>query len=158
MSLVLPGWYQHQLFTECYSTHFVEPNHILLCLIIDNYKWIYLSVNIIPSLWDLPASKSAHIMSGTPTRQTTTPTIWLTPYLTLRSRNDSNNTTGMVIQSNSWKRETEKKKHWNSMSTLLLQGLRGFCTPNHKLACFVLYHKIINTFLKNYICILKKIV
>ena len=25
------------------------------------------------------------------------------------------------------------------------------CTPNQKLACFVLYLKIINTFLKNYI-------
>ena len=48
-------------------------------------------------------------MRGTPTRQTTTPTIWLTPYLTLRSRNDSNNTTGMVIQSNSWKRGRERK-------------------------------------------------
>ena len=26
--------------------------------------------------------------------------------------------------------------------------LRGYCTPNQKLACFVLYLKIINTFLK----------
>ena len=32
--------------------------------------------------------------------------------------------------------------------------LRGNCTPNQKLACFVLYLKIINTFLKNNICIL----
>ena len=34
--------------------------------------------------------------------------------------------------------------------------LRGNCTPNWKLACFVLYPKIINTFLKNNnnICIL----
>ena len=27
--------------------------------------------------------------------------------------------------------------------------LRGYCTPYQKLACFVLYLKIINTFLKN---------
>ena len=26
--------------------------------------------------------------------------------------------------------------------------LKGYCTPNQKLACFVLYLKIINTFLK----------
>ena len=26
--------------------------------------------------------------------------------------------------------------------------LRGFCTPNQKLECFVLYLKIINSFLK----------
>ena len=32
--------------------------------------------------------------------------------------------------------------------------LRGYCTPNQKLACFVLYFKIIDTFLKNNICIL----
>ena len=29
-----------------------------------------------------------------------------------------------------------------------LCNLRGYCTPNQKLACFVLYLKIINTFLK----------
>ena len=34
-------------------------------------------------------------------------------------------------------------------------SLREYCTPNQKLACFVLYLKIINTFLKNNICILK---
>ena len=28
-------------------------------------------------------------------------------------------------------------------------SLRGYYTPNQKLACFVLYLKIINTFLKN---------
>ena len=33
--------------------------------------------------------------------------------------------------------------------------IRGNCTPNQKLACFVLLLKIINTFLKNNICILK---
>ena len=27
--------------------------------------------------------------------------------------------------------------------------LMGYCTPNQKLACFVLYLKIINTILKN---------
>ena len=32
--------------------------------------------------------------------------------------------------------------------------LRGNCTPNQKLACFVLYLKINNTILKNNICIL----
>ena len=31
---------------------------------------------------------------------------------------------------------------------------RGYYIPNQKLACFVLYLKIINTFLKNNICIL----
>ena len=37
--------------------------------------------------------------------------------------------------------------------------LMGYCTPNQKLvACFVLCLKIINTFLKNNICILKQIV
>ena len=30
----------------------------------------------------------------------------------------------------------------------------GYCTPNQKLACFVLYLKIIDTFLKNDIYIL----
>ena len=37
------------------------------------------------------------------------------------------------------------------------QAVRGYCTPNLKLACFVLYLKIINTFLTNNACI-KKIV
>ena len=36
--------------------------------------------------------------------------------------------------------------------------LRGYCTPNLKLVCFVWYLKIINTFLKNNACILKQIV
>ena len=43
-------------------------------------------------------------------------------------------------------------------STLLLKGanfpLPTYCTSYQKLACFVLYLKIINTFLKNNICIL----
>ena len=30
-----------------------------------------------------------------------------------------------------------------------VEHLEGNCTPNQKLACFVLYLKIINTFLKN---------
>ena len=33
-------------------------------------------------------------------------------------------------------------------------SLRGYCTPDQKLACFVLYLKIINTSLKNNICII----
>ena len=36
--------------------------------------------------------------------------------------------------------------HWVS-------PLRGYYTPNQKLACFVLYLKIINTFLQNSTCI-----
>ena len=36
--------------------------------------------------------------------------------------------------------------------------LRGYCTPNQLLACFVVYLKIINTLLKNNRCILKQIV
>ena len=39
-----------------------------------------------------------------------------------------------------------------------VNNLRGYCTLNHKLACFVLYLKIINTLLKNNICTLKQIV
>ena len=35
--------------------------------------------------------------------------------------------------------------------------LSGNCTPNQKLACFVLYLKIINTSLKNNRCILYQI-
>ena len=36
--------------------------------------------------------------------------------------------------------------------------LRGYCTTILKLACFVCYLKIINTFLKSNVCILKYIV
>ena len=32
---------------------------------------------------------------------------------------------------------------------------KGYCTSYPKLACYVLYLKIINTFLKNNICILQ---
>ena len=32
----------------------------------------------------------------------------------------------------------------------------GYYTRNQKLACFVLYFKIVNTFLRNYICIFSK--
>ena len=39
-----------------------------------------------------------------------------------------------------------------------MQLLKGNYTPNFKLACFVLYLKIINTFLKHDECILHKIV
>ena len=45
------------------------------------------------------------------------------------------------------------------MSFDLKGCLRGYYTPNLKLACFVCYLKIINTFfLKNNVCILKQIV
>ena len=30
--------------------------------------------------------------------------------------------------------------------------VKGYCTPDQKLACFVLYLKITNTFMKNNIC------
>ena len=36
--------------------------------------------------------------------------------------------------------------------------LRGYCTPNLKLACFVCYLKMINLFFLKKVCILKKIV
>ena len=39
-------------------------------------------------------------------------------------------------------------------NTLLEEILRGYCTRNQKLACFVFYLKIINTFLKTDTCIL----
>ena len=46
-------------------------------------------------------------------------------------------------------------KH-NGGLMLELKGEGGYCTPNQKLACFVLYLKIINTFLKTInICILQ---
>ena len=35
-----------------------------------------------------------------------------------------------------------------------LNVLRGYCTPNLELACFVCYLKIVNTFMKNNVCIL----
>ena len=38
----------------------------------------------------------------------------------------------------------------------MLRNILNDCTPNQKLACFVLYLKIINTFLENNICILKQ--
>ena len=39
---------------------------------------------------------------------------------------------------------------WNKIVAGLLVS-SAYCTPNQKLACFVLYLKIINTFLKDYI-------
>ena len=36
--------------------------------------------------------------------------------------------------------------------------LRGYYTPNLKLACFVCYLKINNTFLKNNVCVVKQFV
>ena len=41
---------------------------------------------------------------------------------------------------------------------IIFMHLRGNCTPNQKLVCFVLCLKIINTFLENNICILTQIV
>ena len=42
-----------------------------------------------------------------------------------------------------------------SSSMNKVKGVLKYCTPNLKLACFVCYLKIINTFLKNNACILK---
>ena len=42
----------------------------------------------------------------------------------------------------------------NSTICTVLPIIKGYCTSYPKLACFVLYLKIINTFLKNDICIL----
>ena len=55
---------------------------------------------------------------------------------------------------------TQSKAKWNktkqkAKQSFIKQTLRGYCTSYQKLACFVLYFKIINTFLKNNICILK---
>ena len=47
---------------------------------------------------------------------------------------------------------------WGTCNKIQIKALRGNCTPNQKLACFVCYLKIINTFLKNDICIWKQIV
>ena len=44
--------------------------------------------------------------------------------------------------------------HFKRNETCRFYCLRENCTPNQKLACFVLYLKIINTSLKNNICIL----
>ena len=49
-----------------------------------------------------------------------------------------------------------KNKVFSSLSGSLIsknQSLRGYCTPSQKLACFVLFLKIIDTFLKkNKVC------
>ena len=46
--------------------------------------------------------------------------------------------------------------NWINIVKLVHTGapLRGNCTRNQKLACFVLYLKIINTVLENNVCIL----
>ena len=44
------------------------------------------------------------------------------------------------------------------VQSLTWQALRGNCTPNQKLACFVLYLKIVNTFVQHNVYILKQIV
>ena len=52
---------------------------------------------------------------------------------------------------------TTSHRSWSSCTGRLLVGesfLRGYCTSYQKLACFVLYLKIINQFLKNRLCIL----
>ena len=41
------------------------------------------------------------------------------------------------------------------LSILKILFLRWYCTPNLKLACFVCYFKIINTFWESNACILK---
>ena len=40
---------------------------------------------------------------------------------------------------------------------VFLSSLRGNCTPNQKIACFLLYLKIINTFLKKYMYLNSKL-
>ena len=47
---------------------------------------------------------------------------------------------------------------WGSDLAKFMFNLKGYCTPNLKLAYFVCYLKTINTFLKNYVHILKPIV
>ena len=46
----------------------------------------------------------------------------------------------------------------SNYNIIILFRLKRELHPNQKLACFVLYLKIINTFLENNICILKQIV
>ena len=50
----------------------------------------------------------------------------------------------------------ESKQFFDALYCTLTRN--GYCTPNQKLACFVLQLKIDNTFLKNNKCILKQIV
>ena len=53
--------------------------------------------------------------------------------------------------------ETDSNKIYNQFLQIfkLLFLLRGYCTPNLELACFVCYLKIVNTFMKNNACILE---
>ena len=51
-----------------------------------------------------------------------------------------------------WSPQKQHTKECIAIS--VLQLLRGYYIHNQKLACFVLYLKIINPFLKNYMCIL----
>ena len=51
----------------------------------------------------------------------------------------------------------QNKTHLNCLRNHIVEiqdGLKGYYTLNQKLTCFVLYLKIINTFLKTNICIL----
>ena len=57
---------------------------------------------------------------------------------------------------NKTKKQQQQQK--TSRHLICFNALRGYCTPNQKLACFVLYLKVINIFLKNNTCILKQIV
>ena len=41
---------------------------------------------------------------------------------------------------------------------IIITSLKGYCTPNLKLACFVCYLKIINNLLKHNVYILKQVV
>ena len=48
----------------------------------------------------------------------------------------------------------DKAYYWTLNNPDIKASLRGYYIPNQKLACFVPYLKIINTFMKNNICIL----
>ena len=50
----------------------------------------------------------------------------------------------------------QKNKSWLDRDVIFM--LRGYCTSYQKSACFVLYLKIINNFLKNKSCILQNMI
>ena len=54
-------------------------------------------------------------------------------------------------------KKKKKANTWQASNVVLDKSLKGVMHPNQKLACFVCYLKIINTFLKNNICIWKQI-
>ena len=50
---------------------------------------------------------------------------------------------------------SEKKHELARLEVILgISAVREYCTPNLKLACFVCYLKIVNTFMINVVCIL----